>query len=407
VVEEPHVVAPEPDPSASSRPRSRSAQPRYGEPTKQTLQTKEPRTRSEEYSGHRPRSERRVNFENPTLPEEQTEQITSPLSARRSRSSKEKHPVDRHHRRQRKSSFMVEKLLVVAPDLDSSASTRPRSRSAQPRYGEPTKQIMQTKPRTRSEEDPNRPRTERRVNFENPTWYEEQITSPSSKRRSHRSREKTSAFDGHHHHRRRDRTWSTEDGNSSKGNNDESTTARPEIPRATKSCPSNPFTSAWNEAEYFSRFTRSGNLMDDLIDENNHHQSNGRPAEARTKPKRRSPSLKQNATNNKPQSKSYHQNKPKNNSRRLSQSSNCIIGIDLESYYRQKEDPEVTTQRFSRSCNLHGIDGLFEDEYSNVDFCSEDPPETERPHPSNDPPSDIDFVRRASIVADLNDAAKP
>jgi len=391
VVEKPHVVVDDPDPSATTRPRSRSAQPRYGEPNKQTLQTKKPRTRSEEYSGRRPRTKRRVNFENPTLPEEQMEQITNPLSARLSRSSNEKHPADRHHRRrQRKSSPVVEKPHVIVPNPDPSASTRPRSRSAQPRYGEPTKQTMQTKPRTRSEEHPNRPRTERRVNFKNPTWYEEQITSPSSTRRRHRSKEKTPAFDGHHHHRRRERTRSGEDRNSSNGNNDEFTTAHPEIPRAIRSCPSNPFTSAWNEAEYFSRFDRSGNLINNLIDENNHHQSNGTSAEARTRPKRQSPSLKRNANNNKPQSKSYHQNKPKNNSRRLSQSTNDIIGIDLQSCYRQKKDPEVTTQRFSQSVNLHGIDCLFEDEYS-CNFCSEDAPETERPRPSSDPPSDIDF----------------
>jgi len=222
-------------------------------------------------------------------------------------------------------------------------------------------------------------------------------------RRSRSSKEETPAFDGHHHHRRRERTWSAEDRNSSNDNNDESTAANPEIPRASKSCPSNPFTTAWNEAAYFSRFDRSGNL----VDENNHHQSNRRPAKAHKKRKRRSPSLKRNANNIKPQSKSYHQDKPKNNSRRLSQSSNDVIGIDFQGYYRQKGDPECTTPRCSQSCHLQGIDGLFEDEYSHVDFGSEDPPETERPRPSYDPPSDIDFERRASIVADLNDAVNP
>ena len=162
--------------------------------------------------------------------------------------------------------------------------------------------------------------------------------------------------------------------------------------------------SVWNKAEYFSRFDRSGNLINNLIDENNHRQPNGRSAKARTRPKRQSSNLKQNANNNKPQSKSYHQNKPKNNSRRLSQSSNDIIGIDLQSYYCQKKDPEVTTQRFSQSLNLHGIDGIFEDKCS-YDFCSNNPPETDRPCSHSDPPSDINFVRRASIVTDLNDVA--
>eukprot|EP00585_Thalassiosira_rotula_P004718 CAMPEP_0196138760 /NCGR_PEP_ID=MMETSP0910-20130528/6280_1 /TAXON_ID=49265 /ORGANISM="Thalassiosira rotula, Strain GSO102" /LENGTH=1149 /DNA_ID=CAMNT_0041399401 /DNA_START=95 /DNA_END=3541 /DNA_ORIENTATION=+ len=79
VIEKPHVVVDDPDLSATTRPRSRSAQPRYGEPNKQTLQTKKSRTRSEEYSDRRPRTERRVNFENPTLPEDRTEQTTSTL----------------------------------------------------------------------------------------------------------------------------------------------------------------------------------------------------------------------------------------------------------------------------------------------------------------------------------------
>ena len=30
-----------------------------------------------------------------------------------------------------------------------------------------------------------------------------------------------------------------------------------------------------------------------------------------------------------------------------------------------------------------------------------------RPYPHSDPPLDIDFLRRASIVADLNDVAAP
>mmetsp|Transcript_10807 Transcript_10807/g.17450 ORF Transcript_10807/g.17450 Transcript_10807/m.17450 type:complete len:283 (+) Transcript_10807:710-1558(+) len=180
---------------------------------------------------------------------------------------------------------------------------------------------------------------------------------------------------------------------------------------ATGSCPANAFMSAWNEAEYFSKFDRSGSKSNDKNDENDIPRSNStpRPHSEEEKPKaakayprtrrrteehqpgeqprfdKKRQSLRKKASA-KPRSKSYRVDKPKN-SKRLSQSSNDITeGVQLR---RSKKYEPENTQMFSISCN-DGIDGMFSDEYS-FDFDSAtpattpsiDPPETERPCPNN------------------------
>eukprot|EP00584_Thalassiosira_punctigera_P010578 CAMPEP_0172533962 /NCGR_PEP_ID=MMETSP1067-20121228/6500_1 /TAXON_ID=265564 ORGANISM="Thalassiosira punctigera, Strain Tpunct2005C2" /NCGR_SAMPLE_ID=MMETSP1067 /ASSEMBLY_ACC=CAM_ASM_000444 /LENGTH=1238 /DNA_ID=CAMNT_0013318687 /DNA_START=199 /DNA_END=3912 /DNA_ORIENTATION=- len=165
---------------------------------------------------------------------------------------------------------------------------------------------------------------------------------------------------------------------------------RSEGPRSTKSCPTSAFASAWNEAEYYSKFTPSG-MRSNGGDANcanrfarSRSEERRKEARARARPRRRteehpgqpwSTNYFQRNADVKPRPKSFHRNEPE-----------C-------------------TRSFSRSSR--GMDGIFDDDYSVGSVSpSNDPPETERP-PANGPswnyPPERDF---SSIRADLK-AAEP